>query len=107
MANNVMAEGTVGTQGTNGEKENQKGLLQKGLDKAQRGWDKFRTSKGGRWAIRGTKLVLIGLGLKTAYDAGKKSVKPEMILVEPVTEEPEQPAETEEPAEEETKDEVE
>ena len=106
MANKEF-EGTVETQGTNGKKENQKGLLQKGLDKAQRGWDKFRTSTGGRWAIRGTKLILIGLGLKTAYDAGKKSVKPELVLVSPMTEEPEQPEETAEPAEEETKDEVE
>lgn len=100
--------GNMVPQDNNGEKENQKkGLLQKGLDKVYNGWNTFRTSKGGRWAIRGTKLILIGLGMKTAYDAGKKSVKPEMILVEPVTEEPEQPAETEEPAEDETKDEVE
>jgi hypothetical protein len=46
----------------------------------------FSTSKGGRWAIRGAKVALIGLGLKTAYDKGKASVKPTTIYVTPTEE---------------------
>lgn len=91
--------GNQGNNGGNGGNPAEKTGIQKALDKVQHGWMKFSTSKGGRWAIRGTKCILIGLGLKTAYDAGKKSVKPEMVLVTPVTEE-EEPTQTEEPTEE-------
>lgn len=85
-----------GDNGTN--KGTEKTGLQKALDHVYNGWNKFSTSKGGRWAIRGTKAVLIGLGLKTAYDAGRKSVKPEMVLVAPVEEEPMEETTEEEPA---------
>lgn len=76
--------------------------VQKAMDRVQRGWTKFSTSTGGRWAIRGTKALLIGLGLKTAYEAGQRSVKPEVIMVTPVEPEPETAPEPEEkPVEEE------
>ena len=91
MENNNIAV----TNGTNGT---EKTGLQKALDHVQRGWTRFSTSKGGRWAIRGTKALIIGLGIKTAYDAGKKSVKPEVIMVTPVEQEP---AEETKPEEEE------
>lgn len=77
------------------------------LAKIQRGWHRFSTSKGGRWALRVGKAGLVGLGLKTAYDYGKKSVKPMMVYVTPAetepeteTPKPEEPAETEAAAQE-------
>lgn len=72
----------------NGENGTEKTNVQKALDKIQRGWSKFSTSKGGRWAIRCGKIALVGLGLKTAYDQGKKSVKPTTVYVTPIEEGP-------------------
>lgn len=88
----------IGTTGNNGDGQEQKGFFKKGADMAVRGWNRFSTSKGGRWAIRCLKGAAIGFGLYEAYNAGKKSVKPTMIMVDPVKEE-EQPETTEEPTE--------
>lgn len=83
--------------GNNVNNGTEKTGLQKAMDHVQRGWTRFSTSKGGRWAIRGTKALIIGLGIKTAYDYGRKSVKPEMVLVTPVEQEPEETKPEEEP----------
>lgn len=91
-------KGTQDNGGNEGGNAAEKTGIQKALDKVQRGWMRFSTSKGGRWAIRGTKAILIGIGLKTAYDAGVKSVKPTVVMVTPVEEEA-LPETTEEPAE--------
>lgn len=88
----------------NGENGTEKTNVQKALDKVQRGWNRFSTSKGGRWAIRIAKGALIGIGLKAAYDQGKKSVEPTVVMVQPVQEEEtpaEEPATEEEPVAEE------
>lgn len=74
--NGIVMNGQNGNNpGSNGQQK--EGLIQK----VQRGWNTFSTTKGGRWAIRGAKGLLIGLGLYKAYDAGKKSVKPTLVYV--------------------------
>lgn len=74
--NNGLMNGQNGNNpGSNGQQK--EGLIQK----VQRGWNTFSTTKGGRWAIRGAKGLMIGLGLYKAYDAGKRSVKPTLVYV--------------------------
>ena len=76
----------------NNEKKNQEkeGFVTKAVSKVKRGWDRFSTSTGGRWAIRGGKLLLVGLGVYKAYDYGKKSVKPTIVLATPIEEKTEE-----------------
>lgn len=83
MANNQEMTKVNGEQTVNQEKP-----AVKAFSAIQRGWNKFSTSKGGRWAIRCGKIALVGLGLKTAYDQGKKSVKPTTVYVTPIEEGP-------------------
>lgn len=78
------------------------------FDKARNGWIRFKTGKVTRWAYRGAKAGLCGLGLFTAYNAGKKSVKPTTVYVDinsgATVEEPEpEQNENEETADEEAK----
>ena len=77
--NNGIKVANGGNNGTNGTavpvKEPMKVRIQKR-------WDAFRLSKGGRWAIRGGKTVLAGLGLYGAYKAGQHSVKPVTVYIE-------------------------
>ena len=82
--NNVIEANT-----DNGQTENGGNVREKALAKIQRRWFRFSTSKGGRWAIRIGKAGLIGLGLKAAYDYGKKSAEPTVVTVTPITPEPE------------------
>lgn len=93
MSNEEFKNGNNGDQENNGETAQKTGI-KKALDHVQRGWLRFSTSKGGRWAIRTSKAALIGFGMYKAYDMGKKSVKPQMILVEPAESEPEVEPET-------------
>lgn len=104
MSNEEFKNGNNGDQENNGGNAQKTGI-KKALDHVQRGWLRFSTSKGGRWAVRTTKVALVGLGLAKAYDMGRKSVKPQMILVEPASEpeaEPETQAEETEPVVDET-----
>lgn len=87
--NNELMNGQNGNNPGNGQPK--EGLIQK----VQRGWNTFSTTKGGRWAIRGAKGLLIGLGLYKAYDAGKKSVKPTLVYVRDETTATEETTETE------------
>lgn len=88
--NNKMNQETNGTEAEQQTNQPVKMTLRKR-------WDVFRATKGGRWAIRGGKAVAILASLGFAYEKGKKSVKPEIIYVQP--EQPETPA-IEEPTEE-------
>ena len=49
-------------------------------------WHSFRSTTGGRWAIRITKGVAGGAALLGAYNLGKKSVQPVTVYVTPVEE---------------------
>ena len=83
-----------------------KGLLARVYDKAQKLIVTVKSTKSGRAVIRIAKGSAVGLGLYGAYRAGKRSVRPTVVTVtpieqEPVEEETEAPVE-EEPAEETT-----
>lgn len=61
--------------------EEPKGIFKKAFNKIQKGYTRFRTSTGGRWAIRGGKAILIGLSLYESYKYGKNSAKPVAVYV--------------------------
>ena len=98
-----MSNQAKGTNGTKGEENPVVGTKKESLrTRAAKRWDTFRLSTGGRWAIRGGKALLAGLGLFGAYKAGQKSVKPTVIYVEHGVEEvtEEEPEVKEEPDQE-------
>lgn len=66
--------------------EEQKGAISM-RKKISARWAKFKATKGGKWAVRGGKLVLGGLALGGAYEAGRRSVKPTVVTVEPIDKE--------------------
>lgn len=77
QSNGMIKTNNGGNNGENGG--NKKESIR---ERAQKRWDAFRLSKGGRWAIRGGKAVLTGLGLYGAYRYGQKSVKPTVVYIE-------------------------
>lgn len=97
-----MADNNGIINGNNGEnvQNQEKTGVQKAIGAIQRGWNRFSTSNGGRWAIRCGKVALVGLGLKAAYDQGKKSVKPTTVYVTPIEENQEENQTEENPVEE-------
>ena len=112
MEENMNGNVVVADQNANGAvvetKTEEKTGLQKAMDHIQRGWDKFSGSKVGRWTKRIVRVGIFAAGVKYAYDKGKASVKPEVILatpVEPDTETPQEEPKTEETPVEEVKDE--
>lgn len=60
-------------------------------ERAKRRYHVFKATKGGRWTIRGAKAVsilgLLGFTADKAYKAGKKSVVPTIVYVQPDAEE--------------------
>ena len=73
-------------------------------DRILKGYHKFRSTKMGKWTVRGLKGIgLAGFGYGS-YKLGQKSVKPTVVTIEHGTEEDdpvEEETPTEEPVEEE------
>ena len=88
-----------GTQDGNKGNSEQVSGFQKAMDHIQRGYDKFRCSKPGRWMIRIAKGAAIVAVAKFSYDKGKESVKPTVVLATPIEPEEAKPEETTEPEE--------
>lgn len=94
-------------QNNSGENQPKEGTLKRMVKNAYRGYLRFRKTRAGKIVVGGSKAALMGLGLVKLGEIVHTGKKPEetVVLIAPV-DQPEEP-QVEEPAVEETNDEVE